>query len=315
MVSMPKTRTLRLGVLEGELGRIQAEEICAHLGRRRNLIRCEVHSRPIKTPRRGRGPRLGDVPVREFYSEPLHRALLAGEIDVAVHRMKDFPAVLPEGVRIAAVLPRKTPLDVFVGREGMILDDLPSGARVGVSSLRRRAQLLRYRADLQVEYVLGDLPQRLAYLEEGRLEGIVVAAAGMEWMGLQERVSEVFTMEVMVPAPGQGALGLVVREEDEAAHEAVRGLNDPMSRREIKAERAFLRSLGAWPGAPVGALARHKGEVLRLEAVICSPDGDHVLRKGLDGPPEDPAWLGDHLAREMLKEIGRDLLEAARSQL
>jgi hydroxymethylbilane synthase len=308
-------RTLRIGVLEGKLGDIQGETILKSLKRRSKKVNWESCSRGVKEPRRGRGARSGEVPVREFYSEPLHDALLAKEIDVAVHRMKDLPVPLPEDVGLAAVLERKTPLDVFVARENEILEDLPEGSLIGVSSLRRRAQLLRYEPDLEVIYVLGDVETRLGLLDRGDIDGLVLAAAGMEWLSLQDKVSEVFTIEVCVPAAGQGALGLVVRKEDRDAHESVRGLGDSLSEKEILAERAFLRTLGAWPGAPVGALARIKGDILSLEAVITSPDGSHLIRQGVEGSPDDPEWVGDHLGRQMLKELGQELLEMARIEL
>ncbi|MBD3335768.1 MAG: hydroxymethylbilane synthase [Candidatus Eisenbacteria bacterium] len=312
---MAARRTLRLGVLAGRLGEIQAAEILKNLRRRSRGLAWDATARPVKRPRRGRGDETGEIPVREFYSEPLHQALMAGEIDVAVHRMKDFPAFLPADAAIAAVLPRKTPLDVLVALDNQILDDLPPGVRISVSSLRRMAQLRQYRADVEFVYGLGEVEERLERLNRGEVDGVVLAAAGMEWLGLQDRVSEVFTIELSVPAAGQGALGLVTRADDREAIEAVRGLNDALSRREIKAERAFLRTLEAWPGAPVGALGRLKGDILRLEGVICSPGGEHVLRMGTDGSPDDPAWVGEHLARQMLRELGREILDIAREEL
>jgi hydroxymethylbilane synthase len=186
---------------------------------------------------------------------------------------------------------------------------------VGVSSLRRRAQLLRYEPELEVIYVLGDVETRLGLLDQGEIDGLVLAAAGMEWLNLQDKVSEIFTIEVCIPAAGQGALGLVTRKDDREARDAVRGMNDALSEKEITAERSFLETLGAWPGAPVGAMARIKGDILRLEAVITSPDGLHLIRHGIDGSPDDPAWAGDHLGRQMLKELGQELLEMARIEL
>lgn len=310
-----RARTLKIGVLEGRLGDIQCESILKSLKRRAKDSAWECCSRGVKAPRRGRGAGSGEVPVREFYSEPLHEALLAREIDVAVHRMKDFPVPMPEETELAAVLERKTPLDVFVARENEILEDLPEGSLIGVSSLRRRAQLLRYEPDLEMIYVLGDVEKRLAMLDRGEIDGLVLAAAGMEWLSLQDRVSEVFTIEVCVPAAGQGALGLVVRKDDQEACDAVRSLSDTLSEREIRAERAFLRTLGAWLGAPVGALARIKGDILTLDAVITSPDGSHLIRQGMEGSPDDPEWVGDHLGRQMLKELGQELLEMARIEL
>jgi hydroxymethylbilane synthase len=312
---MATRRGMRLGVLEGRLGEQQAREILKRLQRKSKGTPWEVCTRGVKSPRRAKGARFSLVPVREFYSEHLHEALMSGDVDVAVHRLKDLPPDEPEGTQLAAVLERKTPLDVYVDREQRILEDLPEGARIGVSSLRRRAQLKNYRSDLEIDYVLGQIEDRLTFLEDGRLDGLVLAAAGMEWLELQDRVSEVFTIEVCIPAPGQGALGLVVRKGDTEAVDAVRGLNDTLCEKEIRAERALLKTLGAWPGAPVGALARVKGDILSLEAVIASPDGRHLLRKGAEGPPEDPKWVGDHLGRQMLKELGQELLEMARIEL
>ncbi|MBU1700207.1 MAG: hydroxymethylbilane synthase [Candidatus Eisenbacteria bacterium] len=312
---MGADRTLRLGVLQGKLGNLQAQSILKSLKRRTKGFVWDVLAFPVKAPRRGKSPHSGQIPIREFYSESLHEAMLSNKIDVAVHRMKDFPPFLPEGVHIAAVLERKTPLDVFVSRDHRILDELPAGARVCVSSLRRKAQLQQYRSDLEITYCLGDVEERLAHLDAGDMEGLVLAAAGMEWLGLQDRVSEIFTIDISVPAAGQGALGLMARTGDKETIESIAVLNDSLSRKENKAERAFLRTLEAWPGAPVGALGCIKGDILRLEAVICSSDGENILRLGMDGSPDDPEWVGDHLGRQMLRELGREILDVARKEL
>ncbi len=296
-------RRLRLGVLDVESGHLHGtwlqEQLAAKLPEENVAIRA-VGARPRQARQTATG---NHIPIRAFYSEPIYQALVDNRVDVGVHRMKDLPSTLPNGVELVAICERKTPLDVLITSDESILDDLEEGATIGVSSLRRQAQLARYRPDLELEFVVGSLSERLQMVDSGRLRGIVVAASGIEWRGWQERVTEVFTTTVCIPAVGQAALGLLTREGETEVAEKLRPLNHRMSWREVTAERSFHRALGAWEGAPVGALARVKGDILKIEGCVCSLDGKQIIRGRAEGFPNDPVRTGERLANE-LEDLG-----------
>jgi len=310
-------RRLRVGLLDVESSHLHGswmqERLCARWPSLEVALR-SLGARPRRSGGAGRGNGRAPVPIREFYSEPVYQALLKGEVDVGVHRMKDLPMPLPEGTDLVAVTERKTPLDVLVTADGAILDDLPEGARLGVSSVRRQAQLARYRSDLTLEFIVGSLSERIHLVDSGKLDGVVVAAAGIEWRGWQHRVSEVFTAHVCLPAIAQGALGLLCRADDAATAGKLRFLDDALSRAEIDAERAFFGAVGAWEGAPIGGLARVRGDILRIEGCVCALDGRQILRDWAEGFPDDPLRTGERLAKKLLDLGAADLLEQSRRQ-
>lgn len=313
---MPERR-LRVGVLDVESSLLHGTWLQERLNARwphLDVALRTLGARPRRAGRTGRGEGKEQVPIREFYSEPVYQALLRDEVDVGVHRMKDLPMPVPAGTDLVAVTERKTPLDVLVTADGSILDDLPEGARLGVSSLRREAQLARYRPDLTLEFVVGSLSERIALVDAGKLAGVVVAAAGIEWRGWQHRVSEVFTAHVCLPAIAQGSLGLLARCGDAATAEKLHFLNDTLSRHEIEAERALFAALDAWEGAPIGSLARVRGDILRIEGCVCSLDGRQILRDWAEGFPDDPVRTGERLAKK-LRDLGAaELLEQSRRE-
>jgi len=306
---------IRAGVLDVESGHLHASWLEARLRERWPDIRTEIKWFPARPRRAGKGSSGREIPIREFFSEPIYQALLRDEIDVGLHRMKDLPAPLPPKTRLVAITERKTPLDVLVTKDGSILDELPEGARIGVSSRRREAQLNRYRSDLRIDFVVGSLSERIRMVEEGRLQGIVVAAAGIEWRGWQDRVAEVFTAHVCLPAVGQAALGILACDGEKAKlAEPLRFLDDPLARTEIEAERACYEALGAWEGSPVGGLARVKGDILRIDGCVCSLDGSEILRDWAEGFPEDPLRTGERLAKKLLDQGAGEMLLRARKQ-
>jgi len=308
-------RRLRVGVLDVESGHLHGTWLQEQLATRHPELEVALKSLGARPRRSGGRAEREAIPIREFYSQPTYEALKAGKIDVGVHRMKDLPAPLPAGTELVAVTERKTPLDVLVTAEGAILDDLPEGARLGLSSLRRKAQLARYRPDLKLEFVVGTLSERIALVDARKLDGVVVAAAGIEWRGWQHRVSEVFTAHVCLPAVAQASLGLLVRSDDGEFVEKLRFLNDQLSRREIDAERAFFTALGAWEGAPIGGLARVKGDILSIEGCVCALDGRQILRDWSEGFPDDPVRTGERLAKKLLDLGAAELLEQSRLEL
>jgi hydroxymethylbilane synthase len=305
---MAKKR-LRVGVLDVESGHLHGTWLEEQLKTKRPDLNVALLALGAKKRRSRKTPMGVSIPIRAFYSEPIYSALIEKKVDVGVHRMKDLPSTLPKGVTLAAVLERKTPLDVLITADSRIIDELEEGSRIGVSSLRRQAQISRYRPDLDVKFIVGSLSERLQKVDAGLIDGIVVAASGIEWRGWQDRVSEVFTAHICIPAVGQGAIGLLIREEDEEIAGQLQFLNHQLSATEIEAEFAFHRTLGAWEGAPVGALARVKGDILRIEGCVCSLDGKQIIRGVAEGFPDDPVRTGERLAADLLVQGADKILE------
>jgi len=242
-------------------------------------------------------------------------ALLRQEIDLAVHSMKDVPTTLPPGLHLSAVPPRADVRDAFVGRDGRRLTDAPRLSetpgpwRIGTSSLRRRAQLLMLHPQLQVQDIRGNVDTRLRKMRQGEVDGVVVAAAGMCRLGLQATITELLPVDVMLPAAGQGALGI----ETLAGHwidDLLQPLHDPTTAAAVAAERAFLWHLGGGCTVPIAALAQCQGAELYMQGLVSTPDGSQLLRQELRGPVQEPAQLGERLAAQM-RASGADALLAA----
>ena len=259
------------------------------------------------------GDRGADPRERGIFVKEIERALLEGEIDIAVHSLKDLPTQTPEGLKLASVPKRVDPRDALVGRNtARRLDELPKGARVGTSSVRRKAQLLAYRPDLEIVPIRGNVDTRLKLLGTGEVDAIVVAAAGLLRLDLRNRIDEFLDPEIVLPAPGQGALALEVRLGDDLAEELAYSLNHRETQLRVTAERAFLARLGAGCLAPAGALAYLEEGELRLEGVVASPDGSELIRGEIAGPPEEAAELGEELAADILEQGGEAILKEAR---
>jgi len=239
----------------------------------------------------------------------VERALLAGEADVGVHSAKDLPGEETDGLRIAAVPPRRDPRDAWVGAGG--LAEAPPGARVGTASLRRRAQILAARPDLRVEELRGNVDTRLRKLAAGGLDAIVLACAGLRRLGREGEIAAALPVERMVPAPGQGALAVQVRADDERAAAAAAAIDDERSRRELEAERAAVAPLGASCATPIGVHARLTGERLTVDAFLGLPDGSEWLRDRVEGAADDPVGVGARLAERLLAAGAREVLDRA----
>ncbi len=254
--------------------------------------------------------RIGD---RGLFTRELDRALLEGRIDLAVHSMKDVPTTLPEGLTIAAVTERADPRDALIGRTPVTLGQLPSGAMVATGSLRRQAQLLYLRPDLKVVSVRGNVPTRLKKLEQSNWQAMILAAAGLQRLGLQERISEVLPPEIMLPAVGQGSFAVVTRTDDAATRRRVSVLNHRPSELAIRAERALLRHLEGGCQIPVGALAQMVGEQLYLQGFVSDLKGRRLIRNQLSGSLEAPETLGRTLAQWLLDAGGKEILAELRA--
>ncbi|WP_027461482.1 hydroxymethylbilane synthase [Deinococcus murrayi] len=249
-----------------------------------------------------------------FWVKEIEDALLAGRIDIAVHSLKDLPTEQPEGLEVASIPKRVDARDVLVGKEGMKrLAELPQGARVGTSSIRRKAFLRAYRPDLQVVDLRGNIDTRLAALGTGEYDAIVLAAAGLIRTELRHRIDEFIEPDVLLPAPGQGALALETRADDDLTIEVAYAIHDHLTDDRVTAEREFLAGLGAGCMAPVGAHATVQGGLLTLEGWVGAVDGSKVIRATSSGDPAECADLGAELAADMLAQGAADLIAAARS--
>src|SRR5215510_3341671 len=256
-------------------------------------------------------PRIGG---KGLFVKEIEDALWRQDIELAVHSLKDVPTTLPPGLHLSAVPPRDDVRDAFVGRDGRRLLEAPAGWRIGTSSLRRRAQLLALRPDLQVQDIRGNVDTRLRKMRQGEVDGVVVAAAGMYRLGLQEEITELLPIEVMLPAAGQGALGL----ETLAGHwidDLLQALHDPATASAVTAERAFLWHLGGGCTVPIASLAQCQGTELYIRGLVSSPDGSQLLRQELRGPVQEPAQLGERLAAQMRASGAGALLEALQANL
>ncbi|MEW6357687.1 MAG: hydroxymethylbilane synthase [Planctomycetota bacterium] len=255
---------------------------------------------------------LAQVGGRGVFTKEIEDALLDGRIDLAVHSLKDLPTSLPDGLVLAAVSKREDPRDVLISRGGLRLSELPSGAVVGTSSLRRRAQLLARRPDLEVRDIRGNLDTRLRKLKAGDYDAIVVARAGLLRLGEESVSGKVLPYDIMLPAVGQGALGLETRRNDAFAAECCSVVNDAATAACAAAERAFLAELRGGCQVPIGAVAEIEGDALTLRGMVCSTDGSRRVAGEERGPAPEAARVGERLARRLLAEGGEAILRELR---
>jgi hydroxymethylbilane synthase len=274
----------------------------------------QVEIRVIKTT----GDKLVDVPLTQsgtkgLFIKEIEEALLAGEIHLAVHSLKDLPTDQPAGLALAAVPPREDARDVFISRSGARFAQLPPGARVATSSLRRQSQLRSLRPDLEFVPLRGNLDTRLKKLDRGDCDALVLAAAGVHRLGWKQRITEYFSPDQLCPAVGQGALAIEARARDAAVAEIVRPLDDDSTHAAVRAERAMLRALGGGCLVPIAAHARLEGDLMRLRGVVASVDGSRVIRSACSGPAGNPEWLGSRVAEDLAQQGAREVLKAVSS--
>ena len=300
---------VRLGTRGSRLALVQCEQVAAAL--RAHGARVEVVV--IRTS----GDRLAQVALADFggkalFVKEIEEALLAGQVDVGVHSLKDMPAALPAGLVLAAFPAREDPADVLLTRGPGGWDGLPRGARVGTSSLRRQALVLARRPDLRPEPIRGNVETRIEKLGAGACDATILAAAGLRRLGLAPPHLTALPVEEFVPAVGQGILAVEAREADREVLELLRRLDDTRSRSEAVAERAFLERLGADCHTPVAGHARHEGSALTLTGVVASLDGMTVVRSQATGEPRKAEQLGASVAGELLAKGAKALLDASR---
>jgi len=265
------------------------------------------------------GDLIQDVPLsaaggRDFFTKDIETALLEDRIDFAVHSLKDLATQLPEGLELASVLERADPRDALVAAPGVTMASLSEGARIGTSSLRRTAFLRAARPDLDVTGLRGNVPTRVGKLDEGNYDAILLATAGLERLGMGDRICERLDPDVMTPAPAQGAIGLEAREDDERTLDVLRRLQHSVTRAETDAERALLRTLEGGCSVPIGALARVDGNRLTLVGRVASLDGSRVISGHRDGAVEDAVELGETLARSLAADGADVLLDEVRAE-
>lgn len=250
--------------------------------------------------------RLEAVGGKGAFLKEIEEALLAHEVDLAVHSLKDVPVQLPAGLGLCAYLERVDPRDGLASRGGLALEALPQAARVGTTSLRRQAQLRAFRADLQIVDLRGNVDTRLRKLREGEFDAIVLAMAGVTRLGRASEIAQVLPAETMLPAPGQGAIALECRSDDARVLEIAARLDHVPTARAVAAERSFLLALGGGCNVPLGAWAEAQGTGLRLRALVAREDGSRILRS--EGQGDDPFELGRKVAAELLSRGAAELL-------
>jgi len=331
---------LRIGSRGSQLALWQANHISALLRERGHEIEIEIEI--IHTT----GDKITDVPLamvgtkggfgKGVFTKEIEEALAAGRVDLAVHSLKDLPTELPKGFEIAAITKREDPRDALCSRKYSKIEDLPQGARVGTSSLRRQAQLKAVRPDLEIHPLRGNVDTRLRKLEQGEYDAIILASAGLQRLGKTELIQQIIPAEIMCPAAGQGALGIEIREGDDKIRELLKFLDDPAARAATTCERALLNRLGGGCQVPIGAFAEvhafndQEGRTsaakagsldgsssarlkscpsrLHLESIVADPDGSKVLRDSRDG--DDPEKLGSEAGAALLARGGDAILEA-----
>ena len=301
--------TIRIGTRGSPLALAQAAEVRARLEAAHGPGRHSFDVRVIKTT----GDRIQDRPLAEaggkgLFTKELEEALLGGDIDLAVHSMKDMPTLLPAGLAIACLLPREDVRDAFISRKSASLMDLPPGAVMATSSLRRQAQVLHLRPDLKVVPMRGNVETRLRKLEEGIADATLLACAGLHRLGLADRITSAIPTDQMLPAVAQGAIGVEIRSEDEATAGLLSPLNDEVTALAVTAERAFLAKLEGSCRTPIAGLAELSGGHLVFRGMILTPDGREAHATRREGRPEEALRMAEDAAAELLAKAGPDFL-------
>jgi len=308
---------LRIGSRGSQLALWQANHMAALLRERGHEVDIEI----IHTT----GDKITDVALAQvgaksgltkgIFTKEIEDALAAGRVDLAVHSLKDLPTELPPGFELAAITEREDARDAFCSRHFMKIEDLPHGARVGTSSLRRQAQLKAIRSDLDIHPLRGNVDTRLRKLAEGQYDAVILAVAGIKRLGKTELMRQILPAEIMCPAAGQGALAIEIRQGDEATREHLAFLDAAASRAATTCERALLNSLGGGCQVPIGAFAEIRDGQLHLDSIVAAPDGSQVLRDSRDGAldafqKDAPEKLGRDAGDSLLARGGDKILEA-----
>ena len=300
--------TVKIGTRSSALALRQAEYVAGELEKRYPEIRTELVHFSTKGDRILEKP-LAEIGGKGLFTEELETAMRSGNIDLAVHSLKDMPVDLPEGLVIGAVTKREAPYDALVSPKYKTLDKLPQGAKVGTSSLRRQAQLLHKRPDLNIVVLRGNVQTRLRKLEEEGFDAIVLAQAGLLRLGLGDVITQVFAAEDMIPAVGQGALAIECRDGDADVLRMLEPLADAETTHAVTGERSFLREVQGGCQVPMGIHGTCDRGQLRLRALISSLDGKRLYEGEMSGPCSKADILGKNLARALCREGGKDIID------
>ena len=300
-------KQLRIGTRASQLALWQANWVKSELEKKYPGM--EVTLTKIKTI----GDKILDVPLAQvggkgLFVKEIEEAMLRGEIDIAVHSMKDVPTDFPEGLGLCCITEREDPRDAVISRNVKFID-LPQGARIGTSALRRQAQLLKVRPDLEMVIIRGNVETRIRKLEEDKLDAVILAAAGLKRLGFTEKVAEYLDVEFSIPAIGQGALGIECRLADPVITETIAFFNHPATAYAVRAERALLKRCEGGCQVPIAAHGTVSGNDLHLVGFIASVDGSRSVRGEIDGPADQCEQLGRELADRLLLQGGKVILE------
>ena len=301
---MESKKTVKIGTRGSRLALWQAEWVKAELESKWPHITVELVK--IKTT----GDKILDSPLAKIggkglFVKEIEEALLSGRVDLAVHSMKDVPTVLPEGLHLKAITRREDPRDVLVSKDGITLEELPEGAHIGTSSLRRQCQLWHVRRDLRISTLRGNLDTRLRKLHEGLYDAIILAGAGMKRLGFEEHITEYLPEGVMLPAIGQGALGIETRVDDDFINGLVEFLDHRETSIGVRAERAFLERLEGGCQVPIAAHSKVGDRRLTLTGLVGTVDGSTIYKDSIEGSGDDAEGLGVELAERLLS-MGAD---------
>ncbi len=299
---------LRIGTRGSQLALYQANWV------KGKLLQTHPHLRVTIIKIKTTGDKIQDVPLAKIggkglFVKEIEEALIRKKIDLAVHSIKDVPTEFPEGLHLSAITKREDPRDVLFSKDGLLLKDLPRGAKIGTSSLRRQAQLLHFRDDFEMVPLRGNLDTRLRKLEATNLDGIVLALAGVRRLGLEARITEIIPVEISLPAIGQGALGIETRIDDKEVEERIRFLNDEDSSITVKGERAFLKRLEGGCQVPIAAFGRIVGSNLHIDGLVGTIDGKRLIRHHVEGPIAKAEAIGMELAEILLNKGAGEILE------
>jgi len=298
---------VRIGTRGSKLAIAQSKWVKGVLEAKDPSIKVELVA--IKTT----GDKVLDSPLsliggKGLFVKEIEQALMEDEVDIAVHSMKDVPADLPEGLVLSSFPKREDYRDAFISSQVRKLEDIPSGARIGTSSLRRSTQLLNFRSDLDIVPLRGNVDTRLGKLDSGDLHAIILAAAGLRRLGLSDRITQFIPASLILPAVGQGALGLEVRRDDKETINMLSFMNHKPTEVAVKAERAFLKELGGGCQVPIAAIADIKGEDLFLRGMVGTLDGSKIVADATEGTIKNPEEIGLRLARQLLESGAEKIL-------
>ncbi len=313
MIAEKNKKKLVVGTRGSQLALWQANHVKSALESKFPYLSVELCI--IKT----KGDKIQDVPLAKvggkgLFVKEIEEALLEGRIDVAVHSMKDMPGNIPDGLCIGAIPERESPADVLISRDGAPFSKLKKGAKIGTSSLRRGAQLKHARPDIEIVPLRGNLDTRLKKLETEDLDAIVLAAAGVRRLGLEEKITEYLDESVMLPAVGQGALCIEIRENDPDAGPLIAALDHDSTRKVVAGERAFLNRLEGGCQVPIAAHGRLNGDTLELNGLVADLDGSVVFKETVSGPSRDAEKLGVKLAERLLNKGAGPILDTLKRE-